>query len=302
MTTLVCIEAIMGAVKPLNQYIVAGADSWLWIDSGISTTPGEWILPELERRGLTPPAKNLLVVTHADVDHFGGTSALQRAVPGLVTLVHRLDVELLVDREALILRRYDNHRADGIDVPQWRIDELLERAGEPFTVDAVVEGSTEFPFGDGATWHLIHAPGHSDGHVILWEPATRTAVVGDAVMGWGVVNGDGDLQPPHYTDVRRYLETVRMLRDLDVDRMCFSHRSELRGDEVTRFLDESAAAVEAIGDSVARALTAKAADPYLLARVCERVQQESTRWTRTNPEAFVSSVAAHVRDLATVPS
>lgn len=295
MAELRCIEARMGAAKPLLQYIVAGADCWVWIDSGIASTPDDWFLPELERGALVPPRSNLLVVTHADVDHFGGANRLRELLPGLVVVAHRSDAELLADPDALLARRYDAHRGEGVDLPPSRVAELRSRGGGAVRVDVAVGGDTELRLDEGEAWRLLHAPGHSDGHLVVWNPDRRVVIAGDAVMGWGVVDAAGELQPPHYTDVAAYLGSIAMVRALDPVRLCLSHRTELRDGAVRDFLDESEAAVRAIGAAVATAAAELESDAASrLGRICDTVRGSEPRWRAASPAAFASAVAAHL--------
>ena len=64
---------------PLSLYVITGEQTVL-IDSGISTTPEEFIFPALDAAGLTP---DLLICTHGHVDHFGGNAALRQRYPAM---------------------------------------------------------------------------------------------------------------------------------------------------------------------------------------------------------------------------
>ena len=59
---------------PLSLYVITG-DQTVLIDSGISTTPEEFIIPAMKAAGLTP---DLLICTHGHVDHFGGNAVLRQ--------------------------------------------------------------------------------------------------------------------------------------------------------------------------------------------------------------------------------
>ena len=58
-------------------------------------------------------------------------------------------------------------------------------------------------------------PGHTPGHIGLWEPASRTAIVIDAVMARGLLDMEGNvIHPPPYFDVADYLGAARTLQAL----------------------------------------------------------------------------------------
>jgi glyoxylase-like metal-dependent hydrolase (beta-lactamase superfamily II) len=94
------------------------------------------------------------------------------------------------------------------------IPSLQERlGGVPLgSFDALADGDTFGPF------DVLHIPGHADDHLVF--VAGRTAFTGDAVLGQGSVFVSGRL--------REYLEGLRRLRALDLERICPGH-----GDEVT---------------------------------------------------------------------
>ena len=297
-TELIRIDAILGAVKPLMQHIVASDDTWLWIDAGVESTPDQWILPELERRGLTPPARNVAVITHADVDHFGGMARLCEAVPSMTVIAHRADRALLESVDRLMAVRYDAFAAGGITLPDWRDAQLRERAGRPITPALLVDDEVVVTVG-GDDWRVIHLPGHADGHLGVWNERSGALIAGDAVMGWGVVDGDGLLQPPHYVDVAAYRATIVRLLGLDLRELRLSHEEVMTGGRVHEFLVESLDAVALLESTVAAAVRSlgPAAEPQLML-VCEYVQQHTDRWATAIPSAFAASVDAHLRAVA----
>jgi glyoxylase-like metal-dependent hydrolase (beta-lactamase superfamily II) len=294
--SLIRVDAILGKQKPLMQHIIAGDGVWLWIDAGIESTPDEWILPELERRGLTPPARNIAVITHADVDHFGGMFRLTQEIPEMVVVAHESDRNLLESIDELMAIRYNGFASGGIRLPDWRDAQLRERAGTPLTPSLLVRDELAVAVSEDETWRILHLPGHSDGHLGVWNSESQTLIAGDAVMGWGVIDGDGQLQPPHYVDVDAYRATIRRMLGMGIQELRLSHEEVIRGESVNDFLIDSLNAVELLEDAVTAAMRTIPADSDdLLLTVCEHVKRNTARWETAIPSAFAASIDAHLR-------
>jgi glyoxylase-like metal-dependent hydrolase (beta-lactamase superfamily II) len=90
-------------------------------------------------------------------------------------------------------------------------------------VDRVLRAGDRVPFKD-LELEVIHAPGHTAGHLLLYEDATGTLVTGDHLMGNAVPFTDTyhlDAAPdpadplqrrPRFRGLPRYLASLRQLR------------------------------------------------------------------------------------------
>jgi glyoxylase-like metal-dependent hydrolase (beta-lactamase superfamily II) len=286
-TGLLVVPARIGADKPLNLYVVVGRSSWVWVDAGIASTPDDHVLPYLDAHDLRPPETHLLLVTHCDVDHFGGATALRRRFPGLAVLAHAADADAIENRRHLMERRYRMHRERGVDPPPERQRQLDERGGPAVRVDLRLRGLEAL--GDGGDWQVLCLPGHSPGSIGVWHPGRRTAIVGDAVLGWGLRDTAGRLvTPPPYYDVDAYLGTVARLEGLGLEELCTSHFGVLRGDRVGAFLAECREAVGAIGAAVA-----DLAPDVPLPEACRAVAARLSRWPAGVEAGLADAVVAH---------
>jgi glyoxylase-like metal-dependent hydrolase (beta-lactamase superfamily II) len=287
---LIRIAARIGAAKPLFQHVLIGEAMWLWIDAGIDTTPAEALLGHLPWQSAS---RHVAVITHADVDHFGGLGQLQAAIPSLVVACHQRDARWIADADAIMAERYLAHEASGIKVPPARQAQLRKRAGAPIKPDVLLAGGESFDLGSAGQWVVVAVPGHSPGSIGLWEPATRTAIVGDAVLGWGVVDGDGRLNPPPYSSVADYLATIATLEDLGIERLLVAHDVERRGNEVREFLGVSRAAVHEIG---AAARAARGSGLSDLGALCDRVGRSLERWPEETWPGLADAIVAHAHE------
>jgi glyoxylase-like metal-dependent hydrolase (beta-lactamase superfamily II) len=143
------------------------------------------------------------VLTHAHPDHQGASQHVCTTL-GIPFWVGEHDVDAAED-PSLIRQRQPSHP----------IAQLMDRmfTGPAHPVDrALRDGET---IGD---WRVIHAPGHSLGHIVLWREADRVLIVGD------VLNSANSLLPvqrglrlPYdfFTpDPARNRESARALADL----------------------------------------------------------------------------------------
>jgi glyoxylase-like metal-dependent hydrolase (beta-lactamase superfamily II) len=244
------IESILGP-RPFAQYLLREERSLL-VDTGIATTPDEVILPALRELRLDPADLDYVLISHADVDHFGGNAAMRAAAPRAIVCAHVADCDWIGERERILRERYGWYAVHGpdadydADTKDWLRDAL----GPDLPVDLHLVGGEVFRLGPHLAVEVLHLPGHSLGHVGLWDPASRSAIITDAALGSGLLNNEGEvIHPPPYMLLEEYEATVRRLLGLAPERLLTAHYAVMEGALVERFLEESL-------DFVARARSA----------------------------------------------
>jgi glyoxylase-like metal-dependent hydrolase (beta-lactamase superfamily II) len=239
------IESVLGP-RPFSQYLLRDERSLL-VDTGVKETPPEVILPALG--GLRP---DFVLISHADVDHFGGNAAIREAAPAAIFCAHAADVPWIEDRELIMRERYGWYEAYGIGYPAETFAWLRDAMGPDVPIDVQLRGGEVFRLGPRLSVEILPLPGHSPGHVGVWEPRSRTAIVMDAVMANGLLDTDGNVvHPPPIVDVAGYEASVRLLQRLAPERLLTAHYDVIEGADVGRFLDDSLVFVERARRAVA---------------------------------------------------
>ncbi|MFJ2628303.1 MBL fold metallo-hydrolase [Streptomyces sp. NPDC087532] len=118
---------------------------------------------------------HLVVNTHWHSDHVGGNALLQARGAGIAAGAP----------EAEAISRRD---------PGCCAAEYLDQPVAPYTVDVPLDDGQILRLGE-ADWEVIRTPGHTPGHLALWQPEERLLVVGDALsdydVGWVNLALDG---------------------------------------------------------------------------------------------------------------
>ena len=152
-----------------NNVLLVGQGCSALVDSGYTTHSGQTLA--LVDRTLDGRPLDLLINTHLHSDHCGGNAALQARYASLLTHIP--------PGEADAVRRWDearlSYRPTGQECPRFGFDATLIPGGE-------------LEMG-GTTWQVHAAPGHDPHAVVLFEPASRVLISGDALWerGFGVV-------------------------------------------------------------------------------------------------------------------
>ena len=232
------IESVLGP-RPFSQYLLRDERSLLF-DTGVKETPAAVILPFLD--GLQP---DLVLNSHADVDHYGGNAAVREAAPRAIFLAHELDVPWIENTELILRERYGWYAPYGLDYDPDVVVWLRDALGPDTPVDVHLRGGERIRLGPRLTVEVLHLPGHTAGHLGLWDPASRTAIVMDAVLGRGLLDLEKNvIHPPPYFEIEPYLATARALQALAPQRLLTAHYDVMEGEEVGRFLADTIAFVE----------------------------------------------------------
>jgi glyoxylase-like metal-dependent hydrolase (beta-lactamase superfamily II) len=286
------IPSVLGP-RRFAQWLVVGDDRLLLVDSGVDGTVEEHVVPALAEIGRAPDEITDVVISHADVDHYGGNSVLRRLARRARIVAHELDRPLIESWRTAAAERYGWYRRHGLDydAETWR---WLENAAGPDTpIDGTIEAGETLDLG-GVSVEILALPGHSPGHLGVWEPASGTAIVMDAVLERGLYTVDDELiGPPPYASVPAYRRTVERLQTLAPERLGTSHYAPIEGTAaVGRFLGQTAGFVDEL-DAVVRAELA--AEP----RPLEHFWRAADAALGPFPEMAVElsrSVAAHLDD------
>jgi len=243
-------------VRRLAQWLVVDGDEALLVDTGVPESVPEHIVPALRELGVEPAGLREVIISHADVDHYGGNAGIRQLAPGARIRAHPLDRALLERWENISgPARYGWYRPRGLDYDPAVWDWLVTAAGPDVEIDGDVSDGETVTVG-GASLEVLSLPGHSPGHLGLWHAPTRTAIVADAVLHRGLVDLDGELLgPPPIVTAPGYRSSIARLQALAPARLETSHYAPVEGEPaVEEFLAASAAFMDALEASVRGAL------------------------------------------------
>jgi glyoxylase-like metal-dependent hydrolase (beta-lactamase superfamily II) len=145
--------------------------------------------------------------------------------------------------------------------------------------------------GPGRELEVLELPGHTLGHLGLWDAETGAAIVIDAVLADGVYDRAGNrLIPPRYYDATAYEATIRRLRELDPELLLTAHYEVMERAAAREFLDRSLDFVHAVRSAVRASRTTD------LRMLTEEVDEAVGPFPAFTHE-LAASVRAHLAEL-----
>jgi glyoxylase-like metal-dependent hydrolase (beta-lactamase superfamily II) len=222
-------------LKAINSYVVTGPDRNLVVDTGMLRPECETVLRAgLEDLGVDL-ARTDFFITHLHADHMGLVAEL--AADSSKIYFNRPDGELIEagrrNPKAFIERMIDHAKQGGF--PEDEVEESLRKHPgmrysppeyPPFHFlddgDKLAAGAYRFT--------VVDTPGHTPGHLCLYEPAHRLFLSGDHVLG--------DITPnitvwrENDDSLGDYLASLDKVAELDVELVLPGHRrpfSDLAG-------------------------------------------------------------------------
>lgn len=149
---------------PNANLLTLGGDEPAVVDTGFAAHVEETL-------GLVREAgvqARTVVNTHWHSDHVGGNAVFQRS--GAQIIASAPDAQAVNGRD-----------------PGCCLSEYLDQPVPQYTVDRAVRDGERLLLGP-SEWEVVAVPGHTPGHIALWEPERRVLIVGDTVtahdVGW----------------------------------------------------------------------------------------------------------------------
>jgi glyoxylase-like metal-dependent hydrolase (beta-lactamase superfamily II) len=157
----------------VNAYLVPEDDGLTLVDTMISGSAGG-ILAAADRIG-RPIVR--VVLTHAHSDHAGSLDAVAERLPGVEIAVSTREARLLAGDHALEAGEPDSKLRGGwpkVTVSPTRLLEHGDRVG---------------------SLRVVAAPGHTPGHIALFDERDGTLIAGDAFSTLAGVSTTGRIHP-----------------------------------------------------------------------------------------------------------
>jgi glyoxylase-like metal-dependent hydrolase (beta-lactamase superfamily II) len=177
----------------VKSFLVTGEERLILVDTGFSDADADIIMDAIAAMGHRHSDLKLCILTHRHGDHTGGLKKLKKTLKFEV-MAHELDMPA-----------------------------IKKQTG--FDAEHVVKGGERL--NDRGGMHIIHTPGHTEGHISLHLPQIKTLIAGDAIVS----AGEHLVVSPTYlsSDPVAAEQSVRNLiaMNLDLERILVGH-----GDDV----------------------------------------------------------------------
>lgn len=263
------IESDLGA-RFMCQYLLVGEERTVLVDTGLPETPEGVILPYLAGVGLSLGDLDEVIVSHADLDHCGGNRALKDANPSLRFSCGEADRPYVESNRRALAGIYGWSEPYGFGPGEAAKEQILKDLGGDCPVDAGLTGGETLRLGPGRRVEVLHLPGHTLGHLGLWDPETGAAIIIDAALEKGIYDREGNrLLPPRIFDLAGYERTVKTLMNLRPEHLLTAHYPPMRGGEALDFLERSLGFAGEIRRVVREGVEAGTTDPRELSRLAD---------------------------------
>ncbi|MFC1968321.1 MBL fold metallo-hydrolase [Chloroflexota bacterium] len=225
-----CIEVPLpgSPLKSVNSYLIKAPERFLIIDTG-------WKREEC-RRALLPALRNLNVdltrtdffITHMHDDHIGLVAELATDKSNVYfnapeASIVSLSIEAAEERWEKINSLYESHSFPQEDFGKgkpWNPRQLY-RLGRRVSFHILKEADV-LDVGD-YSFHCIETPGHSPGHICLYEPRQKILVSGDHILD--TITPNICYWPELENPLKEFLASLEKLRQLEVNAVLPAHRN-----------------------------------------------------------------------------
>ena len=161
----------------INTYLVRGDNECLLIDTGWNTAETfDSLKKQLAEIGVHFKDISRIIITHVHPDHYGLAGRLKQLSRAKIA-VHHLEKDLIdaryINMASLLTRLAHSLQINGVpanDLFQMQTASVdMIRWVNATLPDTTLHGGETLPFGS-FSFHILWTPGHSPGHICLYEP------------------------------------------------------------------------------------------------------------------------------------
>jgi glyoxylase-like metal-dependent hydrolase (beta-lactamase superfamily II) len=232
-------------LEGINVYLIKGEQGYLLVDTGWNTDESFSTLHKyLVKIGVSFEDIKQILVTHVHPDHYGMAGRLKK-LSGATIAMHNIEKDFILPRyvsmEELLHQTDRMLVANG--VPEREMVELrdatvgLEQFIVPVMPDIMLHDGDTITTGM-FSFRVVWTPGHSSGHICLYEPERQIFISGDHILP--KITPNISVNPQSIENpLGRYIQSLLEVKKLDVKLALPGHDQPFnnfraRIDEITR--------------------------------------------------------------------
>lgn len=219
----------------INSYLVQGDSKYLLIDTGWNTEESfDSLKRQLAEIDVNFKDISQIVITHSHADHYGLASKLKQLCQAKLA-VHYLEKKFIDSRYTNtegFLQQVENwlyiNGGPANELPELRaaFREIIKLV-VPIFPDITLYGNETISIGL-FNFKVIWTPGHTAGHISLYEPTKKVLIAGDHILS--TITPNISLHP-HSSDnpLGDYINSLNKVKQLDVNLILPGHGNPFTG-------------------------------------------------------------------------
>ena len=206
----------------VNIYLFRTKNGFLSIDTGWDSPPAlKSLQDQLAEIGATLSDIKQIIITHGHIDHLGMTLRF-RNLNNPRTYIHEKELELIKIRFSggdNFLPMTDTflkkHGFPGSELTPPEFQLPIPDDISSIKPDVLLKGGEKISAGQ-YTLEVIHTPGHTPGHIVLYEPLKKFIISGDMLLPTIATNAAFHVQ--HIQNpLLKYINSLLELQKLDIN-------------------------------------------------------------------------------------
>ncbi len=212
----------------VNTYLIRDNGGFVIIDTGWDAPPSVQSLgKQLAEIGAGLPDIKRAIITHCHIDHLGLISRLKRLYQTKIYL-HQKEMDLIKIRFSggdnflpMTDKFLKSHGVPEAELPPPEIQIPTTNNLVSTEPDILLQGGEEISAGK-YTLKVINTPGHTPGHITLYEPEKKFLFSGDMLLPTIATNAALHVQ--HIRNpLQQYLNSLLTLKELEIDLVLPGH-------------------------------------------------------------------------------
>jgi|SRR5690625_911178 len=208
----------------VNLYLLQTDDGWILVDTGMDHPQSfKELNRQLDEIGVSMDDIQLILLTHNHPDHTGMAGRLQEETNATLA-IHENDVKANMEdqstriEETLVLNGLSKDRI----IQLKKMGQQMGETSKPFHPDWLLKGDERIPAGK-YHFQVLLTPGHSQGHVCLYDQERQVLLSGDHILPKITPNIEYGTHDP----LADYLSSLKKIQALPVRLALPSHGKQI---------------------------------------------------------------------------